>query len=117
MVKRLFNFSSELTDNLSLFLLLGEVLLQSGGIQHGSRLRKSLLELKVSLLLNRLSILQPLDELHFKLFHLGDLIHLDVPHVLFLAILLLLLLAGHHHLAPLLLLDQCLQCVCPPRAV
>ena len=64
---------------------------------------ESLFKLQVSLLLDSLGILKPLDEFHFQFLHLGDFVHLAVAQLLLLLAPFLMLSPGYHLLASLLL--------------
>jgi len=67
-------------------------------------LAKSLLKIQISLFLNSLSVLQSLDEFHFKFLHLGNFIHLDVPKLILTITSLSMVLSSHHHFSSLFFL-------------
>lgn len=66
---------------------------------------QGLLQLEVSFFLDRLRVLETLDEFHFQLLHLGDLVHFHLPHALLLVALGDVLARSYALLPPSLLLN------------
>ena len=85
--------------------ILLKILFEGVSIQHSRRLTQGFLELQVCLLLDGLSILKSLDELHFQLFHLRDFVHLHVSQRFLLLASLSVLSLGLYLLPSSLLLD------------
>ena len=99
--------SSSIQLSWSVFLLGSThvLLLQGVGVQHGGWLWQGLLQLQVSFLLDGLGVLESLDQFHFQLLHLSDLVHLTVSQLLFFLTSIFMVSSGDHLLSSSLLLD------------